>query len=588
MKRAVAVLLLLAVVLGTLVGCGKNAESGDTSVPSETVGAGAFSKDDITFITADGESVYRIVRPDGDKELTATASLLYKQMKSKLDVQVINTSDFDDGTDMYEILIGNTNRTETETAKKYILENVGGRYDDGIICSIGKKIVIYAANPEKIQSLVDIFIENYIIPDGIKGGICDVRAAEGDFESITVNGVEIGKFKFIRPHINSSYLTEVEMENAAAYVYGKTGYKMEIAHDSETEPCEYEIIVGDARRDGVESVTDRDSYSINVSGTKVYINGGSAHATAMGVSEFSKMLGGDVTDAASKTGSYDETIKSYDQSTSYRKTWGDDFDGTELDTSKWYQVNENSYSSPGLNGKKSLRSTDPRDVFVADGKFWICARQDEDYYYGGMIRTENKMTYKYGYLEMSALLPHGDGFWIALWACCNDKYSSLSPEEPAYILPEIDIVEMFGNSAYYAANCHSWPTTYGKDKLGLEHTSLDGKYSNDKKYTSPDDGVLLGNAFHTYGFLWDNTQMAFTCDGDLFFSYDTTTTAVDQECFNHSMYIIFSMALGFSSSPTAAITDNPTEWAETNKYVLDWINIYQKDDGLSEMNIISK
>lgn len=193
MKRAVAVLLLLAVVLGTLVGCVENAENGGASVSSEAVDMGAFSKDDITFITADGESVYRIVRPDGDKELTATASLLYKQMKSKLDVQVINASDFDDGTDMYEILIGDTNRAETETAKKYILENVGGRYDDGIICSIGKKIVIYAANPEKIQSLVDIFVENYIILDGLKGGICDVRAAEGNYESITVNGVEIGK-----------------------------------------------------------------------------------------------------------------------------------------------------------------------------------------------------------------------------------------------------------------------------------------------------------------------------------------------------------------------------------------------------------
>ena len=38
-------------------------------------------------------------------------------------------------------------------------------------------------------------------------------------------------------------------------------------------------------------------------------------------------------------------------------------------------------------------------------------------------------------------------------------------------------------------------------------------------------------------------------DGNLFFSYDTTTTLEDLETFNHSMYFIYSMATGFDKAP---------------------------------------
>ena len=586
MKRILAIVFALAIAVGTFAGCGKS--SGSASTPDGTastvVSDDIFSKEKVTFLNDDGSSVYRIVRPDGDADALATSQYLFKKIKNSIGVSIKNVADTEDGTDVYEILVGNTNRTETQQAKEYLEAKVGGRYNDYIICTIGKKIVIYSDSADGLNAASEYFIANFCKPEGVEGGILYTKATEGSFESITVNGVEAGRYDFVRPHYNSSYLTEVEMEKVVETVYNKTGYLMSIKHDTYTEPSDYEIIVGNTNREGVEAITNYDEYSIKVSGTKVYINGGSAHATAMGVSEFAKMLTGKLTDASSVTGSYETALNSYDKSTTFYKTWGDDFDGTALDTTKWRQENESNQTA-GLNGKTSVRSSDPNDVFVSDGKFYICAREDENYYYGGMIRTQNKMSYKYGYVEMSAVIPQGKGFWVALWACSDDSKSTFDPNEPKIMSPEIDIVECFGNSAFYAANCHSWPTSYGVSKYGFEHTSLDGaQYGSKKKYTSVDEGVVLGEDFHTYGFLWDNTKMAFSCDGDLFFSYDTTTTFADQECFNHSMYLIFSMALAFSSSPLAEITNDPNEWANTNKYICDWINIYQKDDGMCELN----
>ena len=590
MKRIIALLFVLALTLGMFAGCGKdkgnNGSSGNGS-SEPTLTNDIFSTEKVTYLNEDGSAVYRIVRPADDDTPVPSTQYLFKQMKNILGVNCRNVTDAEDGNDVYEILVGNTNRPETALAKTYLTEHTGGRYNDYIICTIGKKIVIYGQSADAMSQAAEYFVPNFCKPEGVEGGIHYTKAADGSFESMTVNGVEVGKFSLVRPHYNSSYLTEIEMEKMRDSVYQKTGYMMNIVHDTQTEPADYEIIVGNTNREGVETITNYDEYKITVSGKKVYINGGSAHATAMGVSEFAKIVAaGAMTDASSVTGSYETAMNSYDKATNYYKTWGDDFDVPELDKTKWRQVIHPEGQNAGLNGKTSVRSGDPNDVFVSDGKFYICAREDSEYYYGGMIRTDRTMSYKYGYLEMSSIIPHGKGFWIALWACSNDTSSPFEPGKPKILGPEIDIVECFGNSNSYAANCHSWPTTNGKNE-GYAHTSLDGaEYGSLKRYTSVDSdkGVVLGDDFHTYGFLWDNTQMGFTCDGDLFFTYNTTTTYADMECFNQSMYLIFSMALAFEGSPLPEITDDPVEWAETNKYVLDWLNIYQKDDGLHELD----
>ena len=588
MKRSLSLMLVLVLALGLMAGCGGSGDA-TASTGFGTVGTidSAFSKEKVEFVK-DNAAVYRLVRNDNSEATITAAQYLFKQMKDKLGASFRNVSDSEDGSDIYEILIGDVNRPEVKIAKDYLESAVGGRYNDYIIATVGKKIVIYVENEENLQKVCQEFLDLYVKPEGVEGGILYTKAAEGEFQSIKINGIDAGKFKFVRPHFNSSYLTEVEMNDLSATVLEKTGYKMQITHDTVTasSPAKYEIIVGNTTREGVETISNYDAYNIKIAGEKVYINGGSAHATAMAVYEFSKLVQkGAITDADSVEGSYAQALNSYDKTSKYYQTWGDDFDGDILDTTKWRQETERN-SHLGMNGKLSVRSSDPNDVFVSDGKFYICAREDESRYYGGMIKTQNTMEFKYGYVEMSAVLPHGDGFWVALWTGSNDTKSSLDETKPAYTRPEIDIVECFGNSKSYAANCHAWPTTEGKNEFGYEHTSLDkNPYSSQKKYSASDEGVKLGDGFHTYGFRWDIKEMAFTCDGKLFFAYDITSNEHDIEAFNHRMYLIFSMALGFADAPTPAISDNPEEWANTNKYICDWIHLYQKDDGMHILNI---
>ena len=583
MKRVLSVLLIFAVAFGLLAACGKTADDTISSGGDVGIEGLELSTETVTFKTSSGESKYRVVRPDSDVD-NLSSQYIFKQMKTKAGVNVKVVSDKEDGTDTYEILVGNCNRPETRFAKNYLDDNVGGRYNDIIICTVGKKIVVYAHNPDANLEAAQYFIENFVEKEKVEGGILYTYAESGDFESITINGVEAGKFEVVRTHYNFSYLTSTAITELIDDVFARTGYMMRELHDTYTAdaPSRYEIIIGDTSREGCEEISDSDTYKISIKGSKVYINGGSPHALALGVTEFKKMLKGQLNDSASLTASYAEVIKNYDPVTTLRKTWGDDFNGDSLDFTVWTQPDD--ISEEGYNGKTAIRSVDPKDVYVKDGKFHICARQDEYYYYGGYISTKQHLNYKYGYAEISAKLPHGIGFWTAFWTSTIEIASSIDPDKPLLLRPEIDIVECYGNSVYYAANMHRWPSREGS-AAGYKHTSLDISQAmiNDKKYTSVDEGVVLGDDFHTYGFYWDSTRMDFYCDADMFFTQDITDDEGDVECFNHAMYFVISMSVGGADDVMGTITDNPDEWANSNKFIVDYINLYQYDDGASEL-----
>lgn len=581
MKRVIALLFVFLISALIFTGC-SNDDNGNVSNNSE-VEIGQISKDDVRFLDANGESVYQLVYDENDgKDSKTCTNYVYMQMKKTLGINAKKVLTDNESVD-FEILIGSTNRPESNQALKYLNSKTGGRYDEYIICTIGKKIVINAYSVDGLDAACEYFVKNYVKKDGVDGGIEYCYAVEGNYSLYTINGVVIRDFNIVYPEYNSSYLTCNEITNLRNMVYEKTGYFPDEVYDS-TDVTDYEIIVGNSKRDGISTITGTDDFEIKVSGKKVYLNGGSAHATAMAVSEFSKMLQqGNVTDCT-VTNKYSSLIASYDCCTTLAYVWGDDFNSDRIDGEFWNLIDEDDETNKGVNGKTSLRSSNPDDVFVKDGKFHICARQDENYYYGGKITTKKKVAFLYGYSEISALLPQGTGFWIAFWI--NDASfisDRVDPDRQPYYHPEVDIMEMFGNSSYYAANMHSWPSLQFRNMQGFVHKSLDTEeLENDKKRICTNNNKF-NDTFHTFGMLWDDQSMAFMCDGTEFFRYVYANDQYDAETFRRHVDYTISMATGFETSTDSKITDKEEEWANSNKFIVDYCNLYQLGDGKSSI-----
>lgn len=578
--KKLSLILCIVLIISLFVGCGSSSENGTTSGGS-TANGDIFSTDAVNYI-ANGDAVYRIIRPkEATDAETAAGSLLFKQYRN-LYASAKNITDAEDGTDVYEILLGKTNRPETTQAKNWLVENVGGRYGDYIICTIGKKIVIYGMSDGALTEAVNYFVKNHLSAPQ-SAGIKYTYSSEGDFTNVTVNGVSIGKFSIVRPYFNSSYLTYVELQKMVESLYQKSGFMLQIVNDTEVKEAEYEIIVGDCERPNVTKIDNRDEYSFTVSGKKIYINGGSHQATTIAVSEIIKKLDSTVafTDADSFTGSYSQTVSNYDTTTYYTPKFWDDFDditgdhvnANGLDTTKWKLTNEKGTAQHGYTVQ---RATDPEHIFVADGMFQMHPYVDdnEKAFYGGFLETDNMMRFTYGYIEYSAKIPDGPSFWSAFWLRCHD-YSGSSR-------PEIDIVETFGNSKSFTFNMHTWPGK-GEGSENVEHTALNYKYPDKTKYC-PGDG-LFNDAFHTYGMLWTSETVLVTCDGVPFFKYNMGDKETDAWCFGKFMKIVISLNVGSASVPDGAdpLTASEEVWNNTGKYYVDWVYVYQIDDGRQRM-----
>lgn len=585
---SLAILMMLS-----LLACGSGSEGGSDSASKPVSGDSlTVTTDDVKFLNASGESVYALVRPDKPEiEETAKAGFLFKQFKNILGVNVKNTSDTTDGTDTYEILIGNTNRPESAAAMEYMFDQGYGRYEDFIICTIGKKIVINAHNANSLDAACKYFVENFLKKEGVSGGIKYINAMKGDFKDITVNGVNIGKFYIVRPHYNTSYITQLEIERLVDSVYKASGFMLKIKEDTYTTEGEYEIVVGNTNRKGVEKIESYDNYNITVSGNKVYLNGGNTYSTAISVTMFEKLLAdGTVADADSvKNGSYATAYaENCNPSTHYRPVWYDDFDGDEVDTNKWDIISEE-YAKKGddglsgQNGKRAWRR--PENVLIYDGLFHSVFTQDEGNYYSGTLRTYTTMTYQYGYLEMSSITPKGSGFWSTLWmSSANVKENAF---EGGYSM-EVDIAENFGNAAVTDANAHVWPKGVGS-ALGYEHRSFDQIRANESKYSvQKTDGKLLSEDFHTFGFLWTEDYIAFTADGKIYCDLNINEPGFEDYKVAYTTGLVnlrLAGTCGFCNCPLKQ-TATDEEWATTNQFIVDYVHLFQLDDNVSKLNIL--
>jgi beta-glucanase (GH16 family) len=161
-------------------------------------------------------------------------------------------------------------------------------------------------------------------------------------------------------------------------------------------------------------------------------------------------------------------------------------------------------------------------------------------YTSGEINSYNSFSQEYGYFEMRAQLPHGQGLWPAFW---------LLPEDHSWP-PEIDIFEVLGNNTTQVmVTAHSQAT-------GV-HTQVG------TAVTVPD----VSQGFHTYGMDWEKDYITWYFDGKKIFQAPTPADM------HKPMYIQANLGVGgYWPGNADATTPFPA------KMIIDYIHVY-KDAG---------
>lgn len=276
----------------------------------------------------------------------------------------------------------------------------------------------------------------------------------------------------------------------------------------------------------------------------------------------------------------------------WKLVWSDEFNGTEIDTTKWdfdlqdgfYDYVGNMWISGWGNSELQYYTNHPRNVRVDGGNLVIRALKES---FGGKGYTSARVksrardgselfAKKYGRFEFRAKLPTGQGVWPALW---------LMPQADAYgswaASGEIDVLEAKGQepdrihgTIHYGAR---WPHNRQSTKL----------------FMLPEGDRI--DQYHVYAVEWEPGEIRWYFDDTLYakqtFWWSHSATEGEQGVlplnaddvnpwpapFDQPFYVIMNVAVGgqFAGNP---LPDTPFP----AEMLVDYVRVYESISGATD------
>ena len=171
---------------------------------------------------------------------------------------------------------------------------------------------------------------------------------------------------------------------------------------------------------------------------------------------------------------------------SWRMVWRDEFEGTELDATKWTPQGD-SVRKGGMWLKKCA-------LLDGKGNLQLLATKEDDGKFGtGCVNSKGKFEHKHGFWVARMQMPKEPGFWSAFWLM-GSNVGKIGNE--GMDGTEIDVIEYPKRTGELNMAVH-W------DGYGKEHQVRGTRYI-DKSFTE---------GFHTYAVHWNEKEYVFYYDG---------------------------------------------------------------------------
>ena len=210
-----------------------------------------------------------------------------------------------------------------------------------------------------------------------------------------------------------------------------------------------------------------------------------------------------------------------------RLVYADEFGGA-LRSSTWVKLTP--WGTRHTKGE--LQYYDPENVTASDGNLRLESERRSTHgyaYASGIVTSLRHRQFSYGYFEIRAKLPKGQGIWPAFWLT-DDRTL------------EIDVFEMLGDR----------PT---RQYMALHEN---GKMIHQDVFDGPD----FSAGYHTYGVDWQPTYVRWYIDGVLRSSYEHQMPAA-------RLWICLNTAVG---GEWAGLPDGSTQFPQT--FSIDYVRVY--------------
>jgi len=236
----------------------------------------------------------------------------------------------------------------------------------------------------------------------------------------------------------------------------------------------------------------------------------------------------------------------------YVLLWEDQFDGTELDLTKW-NVQTGDGRDYGLWrwGNNEEQYYRKENISFRNGTLRIKAIK-EDFggykYTSARIRTLNKLDFKYGKVEASIRMANTSGLWHAFW---------MLPSNPKRGWPfsgEIDIMEYVGNL---------------NDRI-LNYIHFADGFDNHRSMGT-ETLIAPDNEFHKYSIIWDENRIRWFRDDVQTYQVLRTDDAIANTWpFDAKFHLLLNTAVGGNLGGSI----NELEMERAKYMEVDYVKVY--------------
>ena len=255
---------------------------------------------------------------------------------------------------------------------------------------------------------------------------------------------------------------------------------------------------------------------------------------------------------------FDETMSdgsSYDQ-----LVWSDEFDGSgAIDQDKWFHQTRLPNGESWYNQELQHYTDREENSYVEGGYLHIVAKKERFSDQGKTkgytsARLNSKFAFTYGRVEVRAKLPFGVGTWPAIWTLgknVREPGGYWTPSNGTTGWPacgEIDIMEHWGSNQGYIQSAMHTPSSHGDTE------NQGGLRAED-----------VSNTFHIYAVEWDEHEMRFSIDGQVYYTYSPNPQTKANWPYTADQYILLNIAMVGEVDP---------EFTES-EMVIDYIRIFQ-------------
>ncbi len=274
----------------------------------------------------------------------------------------------------------------------------------------------------------------------------------------------------------------------------------------------------------------------------------------------------------------------------WQLVWSDEFDQPTIDATKWgFDVD----CWGGGNNERQCYTASRDNAAVVDGKLVIsalhqrasgpafprsqqttaanrAAKATRDYT-SSKLTTRGKASWRYGRIEVRALLPQGQGTWPAIW---------MLPDDDAYgpwaASGEIDVLE----AVNLGVSCKTCPGGREDTILGTLH--FGGKWpANLHKGTEVHAPEVL-EGFHNYAIEWQHDRIIWQIDGRTYAErtvdeWLTSGSKATGAPFDQRFHLILNLAIG-GGLAEARGTGGVSASGFPKRFAIDWVRVWQKRD----------